>query len=106
MEALFYVKYFVAFLLVVMSFGLTFQLIKRIADFLIALLMIGAAAVVCFSIYNGAISSWSEIVGVSTLLGIAACLICVPLIPLSSEHLKQAKNAPARTETTIADHTD
>lgn len=92
MEFLLYVKFFAAFILVLISFGLTFRLIRRIADFVIVLLMMGAVAAVCVCIYNGVVSSWWEIVSASMLLGISACLICVPLIPFSSEYWKQAKN--------------
>jgi hypothetical protein len=91
LQPLDYPKYGVAFLLVLISFGATFRLIRKIADVILALVMFGAIAAVCSNIYNGIISSWWEIVGASVLLGIFACLLCTPLIPFSSAYLEQGK---------------
>lgn len=102
METLLYAKYFVAFSVVVLSFSITFQLLSKIADFLIATLMLGAAAVVCFSIRDGHISSWTEVTGVSILFGVSACLVCIPLIPFSNIYRQQNKESSTLNQSTPA----
>ncbi len=102
MEDLLYIKYFAVFFLVILSFGLTFQLVRKIADILIATLIIGAAVGVCIGIYNGVISSWPEITAISILLGIAACLICMPIIPFSSEYLNKAKGSSTNQQQAVS----
>jgi hypothetical protein len=103
MAPLLYVKYFSVFILVSISFGFTFLAIRKFADFLIALSIIGFTTATCASIYNGSISSWPQIAGVSIGAGILACLVCIPILPFSSSSLNLFKlKSPIEPEKTEA----
>lgn len=91
LDPILYVKFFVVFIFVILSFTLTLLLMRRIADLIIWLSIIGFTVVTCVSIYTGSISSWPEITGISILSGILACLVCIPILPFSSTYLNQLK---------------
>lgn len=76
MESLLYVKYGVVAILVLISLGLTFLAIRKLADFLIGMLAIGAIIAISTSIYNGSITTWPEIMGASIFAGFAVGLMC------------------------------
>lgn len=79
-----YVKYVAVFVVVWITAGITFKLIRKLSDLVIGLVLIGASGFACWELYNGNISTWSEVFGSSVLLGIGASVVCIPIMPFSS----------------------
>lgn len=89
-ETLMYAKYTVACVIVVVSLCLIFAMVQRLADYLIGLITLGAISLVCVGIYNGNLSTWSEVATVSAIAGAGAGLICIPLLPFAEVNTKSA----------------
>ena len=85
MESLLYLKYIAVGVLVCLTVGLTFLMIRKLASFLIAVLTLGMVSAICAGITNGEFTSWSQIVGVSIAAGFVVSLVCVPLLPFAEE---------------------
>lgn len=81
---LLFLKYFAAFLGVFLAAGLTLWCIRKIADFIILAVLIGAFLIVCYRLTNGSVSTWEELAGISIALGVGGSIVCIPVLPFSS----------------------
>lgn len=88
--SLLFAKYAAVLFTVLITAGITFWLIKRIADLIIAIALFGAALLVCQGIHDGSIASWIESIGLAVAGGAIASILCIPVLPLSSV-IDQAK---------------
>jgi hypothetical protein len=82
-DMLLYAKYAAAIVSGCLAIGLTLKFIQKMADLLMAGLVLGAIGLPCVGIAMGALSGWSEVIGASIGSGLIAGLLCTPLIPLS-----------------------
>lgn len=89
--SLLFAKYAVVLFTVFLTAGITFWFIKRIADFIIAIALVGSAWFVCQAIHDGHITSWAEAIGSAVGVGAIASILCIPVLPLSSA-LDKAKS--------------
>ena len=89
-------KYAAVLITIILTASITFWFIRKIADLIIFVSLLGAAWVVCQSIHDGNISSWAEAIGAAIGTGIIASLLCIPLLPLSSgnNEAKKSENYP------------
>lgn len=91
MDYLLYVKYAVAFLFVIIGFSFISWSVQKVADFLIALIMLSSVGLVCFALYQGSLSTWNDLIATSICAGLAAGILSIPLMPFSSYSVRSSK---------------
>lgn len=76
-------KSVVAFLVVFVAMGLTFGLVRFVANLVIIAAGVAAFWFVHAGIGNGDFTTWSDVIFAAAIAGAVVGLVCTPLLPLS-----------------------